>query len=221
MPDVMVVEMTTDTGMLIRMKAEDIKVININDLRVFDGFVSRRRSPFIKHPVDWVFNQLLLMKSRKRWPNGATDANHVVTDTGFVQGVHTTFEWTFPTARHQEFEAWRVDPSVAVVVRPKAAESLIDWNSPEEVEALQKEVFRWCLKNNGTWYDAMQTAGIFFGNRKMIFGGKYQVCSTGYRKTVERFCGQLPMRYALWETMPCDFLNEPDVFEVLLVANGQ
>lgn len=198
-------------------RTQRIESIPLSEVRLFDGFVSYRRKPFLSNPVEWFFNELLLRKSKKRWPQGAHNANHVVCDTGEIQGVHTDFEWTFPTARHREFEDWRVDPEVALVVRPKKAESVVDWNDPDAVAELQKEVFRWCLKNNGMWYDAMQTAGIYFGNKKMIFGGKYHVCSTGYRATVERFCGKIDMKYGLWETIPCDLLNEPEHFKVFAV----
>lgn len=198
------------------MFAPGMKIIGLSELRPLDGFVSARPTPFKKKPIEWFFNSLLHRKSKKEWPGGSfIHANHNAFLVGDVMGVRSDFEWTFPTARMKEFEAWRADPTVALVVRPKAAESLLMWDDPGSVENFTREVYRWCLKHNGRWYDALQAAGIYFNNRKLMFGGKYMVCSVGYRAAVEQFCGKLEgAKHEVWNALPCDPVNEPEHFEV-------
>lgn len=201
-----------------------MKTIKLDQLRPLDGFVSARKTPFRKKPVEWFFNELLYKKSKREWPNGHfLRANHNAYLVGDVMGVKTDFEWTFPSARMREFEDWRADPEVALVVRPKAADNIILWDDPVSVENFTREVFRWSMQHNGRWYDAIQTAGIYFNNRKLVFGGKYQVCSTGYRLAVEYFCGKFQgsSKHEVWNALPCDPVNEVGCYDVFVVDKGE
>lgn len=168
--------------------------------------------PPIISTLNCLFHYILFLKGKHLYPNGiGHNKDHV---RGTVN-QDTTFEFTYPRARYQEFSDWMVAQGYATVV----SLDFPVWNElPEEEKArlIKEQTDRW----EGTAYDVGQLVDIWIGwHRVFDFSKRRKVCSVGWRIIFETILSNLlseqnfPVKVNLFpeveveKTLPCCFLN--------------
>jgi len=168
-----------------------------SDLQPGDLIVSRKGGGNLFQKT---LNSLIEGVGRRRYGEGGLflRSNHV--RVCIRSGLLQFFHWTWPKSETVWFENWMLDPSYAVVCRPKftVPSSLLDY----------------AVDNVGSWYNVGLLLDIYFGLSFELFslGLDNEVCSTGAAEMLE----QPNHRRAI----PADFLNLPELFEFVNYDNS-
>lgn len=182
-------------------------MLSVNDLRSGDIIVSRKSNE--ESFFQTLFNSACASVGRRRYGDSGwyLESNHV---RGFFYstpfGEPYIFHWTHPKSTAEPLEDWMLDPSYAVIVRPRFV-------IPPDIDLWLDACF-----DIGKRYNYGLLLDIFLGIPIELFGLGLdnEVCSTGIASWVRvpSETGVMQRRF-----IPADFLNLESWFEFVTPVN--